>query len=96
MKSRSAEDERRSGTYWLNIAVFDLAAMSAMWWLVERTTEGEHDAQLLPLLALIPLLIGLYRVVHSRCVRMRSEGRRDRSEHGATDPDVDRGGSQRV
>jgi hypothetical protein len=71
MKSRSAEDERRSGTHWLDIAVFDLAAMAAMWWLVGRTTNGENDADLLPLLALIPLLIGLLHAVHSRLVRTR-------------------------
>jgi hypothetical protein len=73
MKSRTAEDERRSGIHWLIIGAFVLAAMFSMWWLVERTnTEGEHDAQLLPLFALIPLLIGLYHVVHSRLYQVRN------------------------
>jgi hypothetical protein len=73
MKSRTAEDERRSGIHWLIIGAFFLAAMFAMWWLVESTnTEGEHDAQLLPLFALIPLAIGLYHVVHSHFVHSGS------------------------
>jgi hypothetical protein len=63
----SVEDERRSGIHWLIAGGFLLAAMFGMWWLVENTNkEGEHDAQLLPLFALVPLLIGAFRVVHSR------------------------------
>jgi apolipoprotein N-acyltransferase len=67
MKSRTAADERRSGIRWLIVGAFFLAAMLGMWWLVATTnSEGDHDAELLPLFALIPLLIGLYHVVHSR------------------------------
>jgi hypothetical protein len=41
--------------------------MFGMWWLVESTNrEGEHDAQLLPFFALIPLLLGLYYLMRSR------------------------------
>jgi len=44
-----------------------LVAMLGMWWLVEATNEeGTHDAELLPLFALIPLLIGLYHLGRSR------------------------------
>ncbi len=67
MKPRTAEAERRSGIRWLIAGVFFLALMFGAWWLVEHTnTEGHHDAQLLPWFALIPLLIGLYHVLHSR------------------------------
>lgn len=67
MKPRSADDERRSGIHWLVGGMLLLVAMLAMWWLVAETnSEGTHDAELLPLFALIPLLIGLYRVVRSR------------------------------
>jgi hypothetical protein len=67
MKTRTAEDERRSGVHWLIAGAIVLVAMFAMWWLVATTNrEGEHDAELLPFFALIPLGIGLYHVVHSR------------------------------
>ena len=59
MKSRTAEEERRSGIRWLIGGAFVLAAMIALWWLVATTNrEGTHDAELLPLFALIPGLIG--------------------------------------
>jgi apolipoprotein N-acyltransferase len=67
MKHRTAKDERRSGIRLLVVAAVLLAALLALWWLVERTnTEGEHDAQLLPFFALIPLLLGLYHLFRSR------------------------------
>jgi hypothetical protein len=67
MKARTADDERRSGIRWLIAGAIVLAAMLGMWWLVEETNEeGTHDAELLPLFALIPLLIGLYHLVRSR------------------------------
>ena len=66
-KSRNAQDERRFGIWWFMGGLFFLALMFGAWWLVETTnSEGEHDAQLLPLFALIPLLIGVYHLVHSR------------------------------
>lgn len=67
MKLRTADDERRSGIYWLIAGAIVLIAMLGMWWLVEETNEeGTHDAELLPFFALIPLLIGLYHLVRSR------------------------------
>jgi hypothetical protein len=67
MKYMTAHEERRSGIHWLIAGGIFLAAMLAMWWLVEETNEeGTHDAELLPFLALIPLLIGLYHLVRSR------------------------------
>ena len=67
MKFRTAEGERRSGIRWLVFGALFLIAMFGMWWLVENTNrEGQHDAELLPLFALIPLGIGLYHVVRSR------------------------------
>ena len=70
MKPRTAEDERRSGIRWLIGGAFFLAAMLAMWWLVAATNrEGTHDAELLPLFALIPGLIGLYHLARARSHR---------------------------
>jgi hypothetical protein len=67
MKPKTAGDERRSSIRWFIIGGFVLGAMFALWWLVESTNrEGEHDAQLLPLFALIPLLIGAYHLIRSR------------------------------
>jgi hypothetical protein len=41
--------------------------MSALWWLVATTNrEGTHDAELLPLFALIPGLIGLFHLARAR------------------------------
>jgi len=67
LKSRTVEDERRSGIRWLVSGAVFLVLMFGAWWLVATTnSEGDHDAQLLPLFALIPLLIGLYHVVNAR------------------------------
>ena len=67
MKPRTSQEERRSGIRWLIAGAFVLAGMLAMWWLVATTNrEGTHDAELLPLFALIPLLIGLYHLVRAR------------------------------
>jgi len=66
-KPRTTADERRSGIHWLIAGVIFLVAMLGMWWLVEETNEeGTHDAELLPLFALIPLGIGLYHLIRSR------------------------------
>ena len=59
--------EHRSGL-WLTIvgAVLVLGGF-ALWWLVESTNpSGHHDAQLLPVFFAIPLLIGAFRLFHSR------------------------------
>ena len=67
MKARTAEAEKRRGIVWLIVGVFVLAVMFGFWWLVATTnSEGHHDAQLLPFLALIPLLIGAYHLLWSR------------------------------
>jgi hypothetical protein len=67
VKSHAAHDEHRVGVRWLIAGVFFLALMFGAWWLVETTnSEGEHDAQLLPWFALIPLLIGAYHLFHAR------------------------------
>jgi apolipoprotein N-acyltransferase len=67
MKMRTAQAERRRGIGLLVFGGFFLAAMFGMWWLVESTNrEGEHDAQLLPFFALIPLLLGVYYLIRSR------------------------------
>jgi len=66
MKRRLATEERRAGIRWLVGGAFFLVVMFGAWWLVESTNrEGEHDAQLLPFFALIPLLIGVYHLVQA-------------------------------
>ncbi|MFN0091403.1 MAG: hypothetical protein ACKVWR_14230 [Acidimicrobiales bacterium] len=70
--TRTAEQYQRSGRRLIVFGVFFLALMLGMWWLVEQTNrEGEHDAQLLPLFALIPLGIGAYRLIRARARRGR-------------------------
>jgi hypothetical protein len=67
LKHRTADQERRSGVLWLIAGGLLLIAMLGMWWLVEETNEeGTHDAELLPFLAVIPLLIGVYHLMRSR------------------------------
>ena len=66
METRTADNERRKGIQWMVGGVLFLALMFGAWWLVETTnSEGEHDAQLLPLFALIPLLIGTYHLIRA-------------------------------
>ncbi len=65
--SRTAEDEWRKGIRQLIISAVVLAVMLALWWLVATTnSEGHHDAQLLPLFTLIPLLPALYHLFRAR------------------------------
>lgn len=67
MKPRTAQEEKRSGIRWLVAGALVLAAAFAGWWLVATTNrEGTHDAELLPLFALVPLLIGLYHLARAR------------------------------
>ena len=67
MNRRTAADERRSSIRWTVIGTVALVLAFGLWWLVENTNrEGEHDAQLLPLFALIPLAIGMYHWARSR------------------------------
>ena len=67
MNARTAQEERRAGIRWLIGGTLFLVLMLAAWWLVASTnSEGHHDAQLLPLFAVIPLLIGTYHLVRSR------------------------------
>lgn len=67
MTLRTPHAERVRGAIWLVAGALFLALMFGMWWLVESTNrEGEHDAQLLPFFALIPLLIGAYHLLRSR------------------------------
>jgi hypothetical protein len=73
MKCRTAAAERRAGIRWLVSGTFFLLLMFGAWWLVEETNrEGQHDAELLPLFALIPLGIGLYHIARAR--HRRREG----------------------
>ena len=70
MRARTEVQERRSGVRWLVAGAVALAAAFAMWWLVATTNrEGTHDAELIPLFALIPIGIGLYHLVRARTLR---------------------------
>jgi hypothetical protein len=67
LESRSPERERRAGVRWIVAGIVFLGLMLAMWWLVARTnSEGDHDAELLPLFSLIPLLIGAFHLWRAR------------------------------
>ena len=67
MRTQSREEEKRSGIHLTIIGAILVVLAFGMWWLVEETNpSGDHDAQLLPLLALIPLLLGVFRLFHSR------------------------------
>ncbi len=67
MKPRTAAEERRRGVFWMAISAVWLGGMLALWWLVATTNrEGHHDAELLPILTLIPLLIGLSHFARAR------------------------------
>jgi hypothetical protein len=69
---RTARQEMRRAIYWFIGGGVFLVAMLAMWWLVEETNEeGTHDAELLPLFALIPLAIGAYHLLRARVRRGR-------------------------
>ncbi|MDY7106761.1 MAG: hypothetical protein S0880_36765 [Actinomycetota bacterium] len=70
MNTRTADQERLRGIVWIVASAVFLAAMLAMWWLVEETNEeGTHDAELLPFFALIPFAIGVSHLVRARLRR---------------------------
>jgi hypothetical protein len=69
MTTRTAEDERRAGIRDLIVGAVVLVLMLGLWWLVARTnSEGTHDAELLPLIALIPLVLGVYHLIRARSI----------------------------
>ncbi len=67
MQHRAVGEEQRSGGHWIAVGAVLVVAAFLMWWLVESTNrEGHHDAQLLPLFALIPVGVGLLKLAHAR------------------------------
>jgi hypothetical protein len=67
MHPRSVADERRSGVRLIIIGAILFVLALGMWWLVESTNpSGDHDAQLLPVFALVPIGLGVFRLMHSR------------------------------
>lgn len=86
VKERTAQDERRRGIRALIISPVVLSATLASWWLVATTNrEGHHDAQLLPLLTLIPIGIALWHFGWARYLR----------RHASHVDKVDRGTDER-
>ena len=74
---RTAKDERRRGLRLLIISALVATAMFALWWLVAKTnSEGDHDAELLPLFTLIPLIPALYHLFRARLLRAKGKQRR--------------------
>ena len=68
----TSRSERRRGIRGLIISALVAAAMFALWWLVARTnSEGTHDAELLPIFTLIPLLPAAYHLLRARWLRAR-------------------------
>ena len=71
---RTSADERRRGIRLLIVSVFFAGAMFTLWWLVATTNrEGNHDAELLPLLTLFTLVPAAYHLILARY--LRSKGR---------------------
>jgi hypothetical protein len=59
--------EQHSAVVWTIAGTVSMAAAFALWWLVEETNpSGNHDADLLPLFALIPLAVGFFKLFHAR------------------------------
>lgn len=81
VKTRTARDERRRGIRALIASPVVLAAALVLWWLVATTNrEGHHDAQLLPILTVIPLCIALWHFAWVWYLG-RQESQSDRGEH---------------
>ena len=73
-RARTAKDEWRRGLRLLIISALVAAAMFALWWLVATTnSEGDHDAELLPLFTLIPLIPALYHLLRARTLRVKGK-----------------------
>lgn len=69
---RTSADERRRGIRLLIASFFLAAAMFALWWLVANTNrEGQHDAELLPLVTLATLVPAIYHLILARYLRSR-------------------------
>lgn len=66
MRKQTAARQHRAAVRWIIAFLVYLVFSLVMWWLVARTnSQGDHDAELLPLLSLIPLAIGLYHLHRS-------------------------------
>jgi hypothetical protein len=71
-RPRSPADEQRRGIRLLIVSAATAALMFALWWLVATTNrEGHHDAELLPLLTLIPLVPAVYHLCRARVLRSK-------------------------
>ena len=69
-RARSAADEQRRGVRLLIVSAGLAVLMFAGWWLVATTNrEGQHDAELLPLFTLIPLVPAVYHLVRAHVLR---------------------------
>jgi hypothetical protein len=67
MDPKVISQERRSGIRLMIIGAVALVAAIGLWRLVVATNpSGDHDADLLPYLAMIPFLLGLLRYLRAR------------------------------
>jgi hypothetical protein len=67
MKARTADTEERRGLEWIGIGVFFLTMILGVWWLAAATNaEVHHDARWIPVVAVIPLVIGAYHLLFAR------------------------------
>ena len=82
VKERTARDERRRGIRALIITVVVLGAMFALWWLdVTHNTEGDPgDPELLPTIALVPLVIASWHFAWARYLG-RHDSHPDTADH---------------
>lgn len=66
--------ERHKAIRGFIVSVLVAAAMFALWWLVANTNkEGDHDAELLPIFTLIPLIPAVYHAFRARYFRRHGE-----------------------
>ena len=77
MRIRTDREERRSGIRLIIIGIVLLVLAGLGVWLVYETNpSGEHDAWAIPIVGLVPLLLGIMRLVrlHFRHHQITSRG----------------------
>jgi hypothetical protein len=66
--------ERHKAIRGFLVSIVVAGAMFALWWLVATTNkEGHHDAELLPIFTLIPLIPAIYHLARARYFRSKGD-----------------------